>query len=71
MIERGNFAIQDLHSNRDLNLSSPWESCFSPGQRVGMSMVFLAVKTSIDCPNCHVREGELVVYDQDIQWYVN
>jgi hypothetical protein len=40
-IERGEFAIQDSVTKRDIDLRTDWEVCFSPGQRVDMSMIFL------------------------------
>lgn len=55
-IERGEFAIEDFATRRDINLSSSWESCFRPGQRVGMSMIFNAAKSIKQCcPGCGQR----------------
>lgn len=68
MIERGDFAIEDLFSKKDVNFSSPWESCFSPGQKVGMSMVFVGFETSIDCPKCHTKPDDTGLNDQDVEW---
>ncbi|KAF4631435.1 hypothetical protein G7Y89_g6695 [Cudoniella acicularis] len=53
VIERGDFAIQDSITKKDVNLASDWDVCFSPGQRVEISMVFKrkASPTS-SCPTC-------------------
>ncbi|OBT46768.1 hypothetical protein VE00_02643 [Pseudogymnoascus sp. WSF 3629] len=40
MIKRGEFVIQDSATKKDVNLGMEWDLCFSPGQRVEMSMVF-------------------------------
>jgi hypothetical protein len=39
-IDKGEFAIQDIATRRDIDLKADWEICFQPGQRVEMSMVF-------------------------------
>jgi hypothetical protein len=38
-IEKGEFAIEDAATRRDIDLNTNWELCFSPGQRVEMSIV--------------------------------
>ena len=38
-IEKGEFAIEDAATRRDIDLTTNWELCFSPGQRVEMSIV--------------------------------
>jgi hypothetical protein len=40
-IERGEFAIQDATTRKEIDLTGNWESCFLPGQRVEMCMVYL------------------------------
>jgi hypothetical protein len=40
-IEKGEFAIQDSVTKRDIDLRTDWDVYFSPGQRVDMSMIFL------------------------------
>lgn len=55
----------------DINLTSPWETCFAPGQRVVMSMVFNTDKIFDYCPRCHSvdnREDLSALNDEDIQW---
>ncbi|KAE9377453.1 hypothetical protein N431DRAFT_398375 [Stipitochalara longipes BDJ] len=67
-IKDGEFVIHDVATKRDINLSSPWESCFAPGQRVVMSMMFNTKKALLlCCPNCkndNNEQGE----NEDIQW---
>ena len=41
-IEKGEFAIEDAATGRDIDLNTNWELCFSPGQRVEMSIVATA-----------------------------
>jgi hypothetical protein len=38
-IEKGEFAIEDAATTRIIDLNTNWELCFSPGQRVEMSIV--------------------------------
>ncbi len=55
-IDRGEFAIQETSTKRQIDLCNDWETCFLPGQRVDMSMVFR--RTVIDhstCPGCAAR----------------
>ena len=52
-LDRGEFSITASGSNRPINLSQPWEACFFPGQRVGMSMLFyLPRRPAWSCPAC-------------------
>lgn len=58
-IDRGEFAIQDSIKRRDIDLTAAWESCFRPGQRVDMSMIFTSVKSlSHLCPACEEDYGD-------------
>jgi hypothetical protein len=41
-IEKGEFAIEDAATRRDIDLNTNWELCFSPGQRVEMSIIATA-----------------------------
>jgi len=67
-IENGEFAIQDSASKMDVDLSSAWESCFCPGQRYDMSMIFTSREASIQsCPKCHENNGDKYE-DEDIEW---
>jgi hypothetical protein len=68
-VERGEFVIQDSILKRDIDLTKPWESCFRPGQRVDMSMIFLSEKdTTQCCPACHQETN--FPADHDIEWFV-
>ena len=56
-IDRGEFMIQETSTKREIDLDNDWETCFLPGQRVGMSMIFR--RTIIDhgiCPGCAARK---------------
>ncbi|CZR68083.1 uncharacterized protein PAC_17982 [Phialocephala subalpina] len=67
-IERGEFAIQDTGLKSDIDLTGPWESCFRPGQRVDMSMVFVSKKNpSQSCPACQQDNGDGFEEDQDVE----
>lgn len=71
-IERGEFVIQDAATKLDVDLTLPWEACFTPGQHTVMSMVFNSKKTpKMCCPNCHDNNGrnaQNVVKDEEIEW---
>lgn len=70
-IDRGEFAIQDSIKRRDIDLTAAWESCFQPGQRVDMSMIFTSAKIlSHSCPACQEDHGDGFTEDQDIEWFV-
>ena len=52
-IERGEFSITIRGTNREIDLSQDWHSCFLPGQRVGMSMLFYQPSYKGGaCPSC-------------------
>lgn len=70
MIERGEFVIQESGSQLEIDLTKPWEMCFSPGQRVVMSMVFRSEIPPLGnpCPRCYtLAQGPL---DKEIEWLV-
>jgi hypothetical protein len=68
-IEKGEFAIQDAATKKDINLESAWVTCFTPGQHVEMSMVF-STKGSGSlyscCPKCGDSNGNTL--RGDIEW---
>jgi hypothetical protein len=67
MIERGDFIIQDSASKRDVNLEMDWELCFSPGQRVQMSMIFKRpTRPTNNCPTCKADCGGST--EEDVDW---
>lgn len=52
-IERGQFVLEEARTKRTIDLRRPWETCFLPGQRIEMSMVFSQIETSKStCPSC-------------------
>ncbi|KAH6842363.1 hypothetical protein B0I37DRAFT_381750 [Chaetomium sp. MPI-CAGE-AT-0009] len=57
MIERGEFVIEDDGTKRDIDLTSDWETCFFPGQRVSMSMVLKRNSVMATCPACLTESG--------------
>ena len=69
-IERGEFAIQDSATKRDIDLNQSWDTCFLPGQHVDMSMIF-AHQDSLgeECPKC----SKICVGDQEqeLKWFVH
>lgn len=70
-IERGDFVIQDAVSKRDINLRNDWEICFTPGQRVVMSMIISrALVPGVTCPKCHTPNfgAASLQQDEDIDW---
>ncbi|KAL2066145.1 hypothetical protein VTL71DRAFT_2216 [Oculimacula yallundae] len=69
-IDKGEFAIKDLATDRDVNLELPWKTCFIPGQRVAMSMIFKSSNYKEDvlcCPQCSDSNEDTRDYDQDIE----
>lgn len=67
MIERGDFVIQDSATKKDINLRMDWDLCFSPGQRVDMSMVFKRrTRPTNNCPNCKADSDKST--GEDIEW---
>ena len=46
------FVIEDSTSRQDIDLEADWDLCFSPGQRVEMSMVCQQLEVSSTCPRC-------------------
>ncbi|KFY19074.1 hypothetical protein V491_04603 [Pseudogymnoascus sp. VKM F-3775] len=58
LIERGDFVIQDSATKKDVNLEMEWDLCFSPGQRVEMSMLCKRPTRPINnCPTCKAYFG--------------
>jgi hypothetical protein len=68
MIDRGEFAIEELGSQRPIDLTMPWNICFHPGQRVAMSMVFKQQRTGVNpsCPSCNSVHREAA--GKEITW---
>lgn len=73
-IENGEFAIQDAGTGIDVDLTSNWKTCFYPGQKVEMSMVFTLTKATNgkSCPRCKnewTSERDIdASYGKDVKW---
>jgi hypothetical protein len=66
-IDAGNFAIQDSATKRDVDIEAPWDSCFLPGQRVEMAMIFCDPFMMLRaCPNCGTASTNKA--GQDSEW---
>lgn len=68
MIDRGEFAIEELGTQRPIDLTAPWDICFYPGQRVAMSMVFKQRQTDVKslCLSCGTDHQEAT--GKEITW---
>ncbi|RYP28695.1 hypothetical protein DL767_007092 [Monosporascus sp. MG133] len=68
MIDRGDFAIQELATQHSIDLAGPWDSCFYPGQRVAMSMIFKQQRKTVNssCPRCGKDHQELT--GKEVTW---
>lgn len=52
----------------DVNLALPWETCFTPGQQVTMSMVFNSTRSwGMSCPKCCEGGGTDFTEDYNIE----
>jgi hypothetical protein len=57
-IKRREYALQDRSSQLDIERSASFESCFLPGLKVDMSMVFKGGSASgASCPGCGLESG--------------
>ncbi|KAL2856801.1 hypothetical protein BJX68DRAFT_191934 [Aspergillus pseudodeflectus] len=62
MIDRGWFVIEDAGTQAPVDLTQNWDTCFYPGQRVAMSMIFGKKKINGDCcPQCGAPHSEATV----------
>ena len=69
-IRKGEFALEDFATKRDIDLHADWELCFSPGQRVEMSMIFQGrSKTVASCPKCKTTCAESLF--KETEWYTS
>ncbi|PVH82988.1 hypothetical protein DL98DRAFT_570192 [Cadophora sp. DSE1049] len=72
-IARGDFAIHDSATKQDVDLSRDWDLCFSPGQRVIMSIILdQSLESDTLCPKCRAanRQGGATGNDIDIECFV-
>ena len=60
------FVIEDSSSKQDIDLEADWDLCFSPGQRVEMSMVYQQLEVSSTCPYC--RTDCSSYEDRETEW---
>lgn len=68
MIQKGDFAIYDLATERDIDLTKHWETVFRPGQAVAMCMIFRRMETRKDfCPACENECSQPL--RRGAQWY--
>jgi hypothetical protein len=65
----------DLRRNRDVDIKSEWETCFRPGQMIGMSMIFRHekignnnIENANTCPSCGSTSSQST--SEAIEWYV-
>jgi hypothetical protein len=55
MVDRGDFVIEESGTDVVIDITQCWETCFFPGQRVAMSMVFRKkeqTSSESSCPRC-------------------
>jgi hypothetical protein len=69
IIDRGEFVVEESGTQIPIDLTQPWDSCFYPGQRVAMSVIFKQrTTTKTSCPRCGKdHEGST---GQEITWSV-
>ena len=66
-ILNGEFVIEDSISKQDIDLNTDWDLCFSPGQRVEMSMIFKRAQIPAStCPRC--KTDCVGDQDRDNEW---
>jgi hypothetical protein len=51
-IKRKEYALQERSSQRDIQRSASFNSCFLPGSKVDMSMIFKQIHSAAHCPGC-------------------
>jgi hypothetical protein len=56
LIDRGEFVIEESGTNKVIDITRNWGTCFYPGQRVAMSMLLRQIKRAsspkASCPRC-------------------
>lgn len=60
MVDQGEFTIEEMGTQEEIDLMRPWDSCFYPGQKVIMSMIFKQTPTiaTSACPRCGEEHQE-------------
>jgi hypothetical protein len=66
MIDRGEFLIEECGTQNAINITKAWETCFYPGQRVAMSMIFKERHLGASCPRCGTESHGPT--DKEIVW---
>lgn len=68
MIDQGDFVIEESGTGLLLDLSTSWDCCFYPGQKVAMSMVFKEplIDEMSSCPRCGKAHDEKAT--KEITW---
>jgi hypothetical protein len=71
LLDRNEFVIEEAGTQLVIDTSQPWDCCFFPGQRAGMSMIFKernAARSKNSCPRCQAPNHHAL--DRQITWYV-
>lgn len=66
MIDRGEFLIEESGTQNAIDFTKNWDTCFYPGQRVAMSMIFRTSKIGGFCPRCETESH--APSDKEIEW---
>lgn len=65
-IKRGEYALEDSITGKELSRSCDWTHCFRPGLKVDMSVIFKEEFAGNNCPRCHTLSR--VSSDVRTQW---
>ena len=69
MIDRGEFVIEEAGTRNVIDITQNWETCFYPGQRVAMSMIFKKKErraAQSSCPRCQKENDGST--DEEVTW---
>jgi hypothetical protein len=67
MIDQNEFAIDDSKTKCEVDLRYRWITCFTPGRRLEMSMVFTRTTPIANCcPNCGATS--IVSEQRNVKW---
>lgn len=65
-IDNGEYILLDATNKRPINLSTHWDACLMPGQRVEMRMIFQRQTKQLNsCPSCNYTYGQHT--DEDVE----
>ena len=68
-IEKGHFSLEESRTRRLIDLRQPWHTCFLPGQKIDMSMIFSEPsdgERTKRCPGC--RHNPVSNEPGEIEW---